>query len=52
MPDKPLSESEVEQRREAAIKRMLNTPHKPHAEDKKRKPSRLKRATAKYKKPV
>ena len=27
-----LSEAETERRREAALKRMLNTPHKPHIE--------------------
>ena len=28
--DSELSEDEIERRREAALKRMLNTPHKPH----------------------
>jgi hypothetical protein len=30
--DESFSKEEVERRREAALKRMLNTPHKPHAE--------------------
>ncbi len=33
------SEEETERRREAALKRMLTTPHKPHAESKKGGPS-------------
>jgi len=46
--DEKLSEDEIERRREAALKRMLNTPHKPHAPlTAKKKPSRQKRATAK-----
>ena len=32
------SEEETERRREAALKRMLTTPHKPHEKDAKRKP--------------
>lgn len=34
-PDETYSEEETERRREAALKRMLNTPHKPHKESKK-----------------
>ena len=41
-----LSERETERRREEALKRMLNTPHKPHADQ---KPSPRKGASAKQK---
>jgi len=37
------SEAETEARREAALKRMLNTPHKPHKDSKAQKPARPKR---------
>jgi hypothetical protein len=43
MKDETLSESEIMQRRQAALKRMFATPHKPHAMIKakpKPKPSR------------
>ena len=30
MPNETLSESEIEARREAALRKMLVTPHKPH----------------------
>ncbi len=36
--DDQYSEAETEQRREAALKRMLSTPHKPHSESKIGKP--------------
>ena len=32
------SEAETEQRREAALKRMLATPHKPHTASKQKRP--------------
>jgi hypothetical protein len=35
-PDEIYSEEETVKRREAALKRMLSTPHKPHKEMKKR----------------
>jgi hypothetical protein len=40
-----LSAKETEHRREAALKRMLSTPHKPHAKPKsKKKPRRVKKS--------
>lgn len=38
-------DAETKRRAEAALKRMLNTPPKPHAAQRKRKPSRRKTAT-------
>jgi hypothetical protein len=49
--DEHYSEQEAVQRREAALKRMLSTPHKPHAESKLGKP-RAKRAKKKQAKNV
>jgi hypothetical protein len=44
------SDAETEQRREAALRRMLSTPHKPHKPlGKKAKASASKRASAKPK---
>jgi hypothetical protein len=40
--DEPYSEKETIQRREAALKRMLSTPHKPHSESKLGKKSKAK----------
>ena len=37
LPDETYSEEETVARREAALKRMLQTPHKPHKFDKKKK---------------
>jgi hypothetical protein len=51
MNDETYSADETIRRREAALKRMLATPHKPHAKSKKIV-SRAKSATAKSKKPT
>ena len=42
-----LSEAETARRREAAIKRMLATPHKPHAKPKGKKKKRSQKKNAK-----
>jgi hypothetical protein len=49
MPENPdqFSDKETERRREAAIKKMLATPHKPHAVKAKKKPSPKKRKAKK-----
>jgi hypothetical protein len=44
-----LSEQETVARREAALKRMLSTPHKPHSESKIGKKSKAKRRRKKAK---
>ena len=49
MKDDTYSEAETERRREATIKRMLATPHMPHAKSKKTA-SRVKPATMKPRK--
>jgi hypothetical protein len=46
MPDEHYSPKETERRREAALKRMLSTPHQPHKPigKKKKSPARMRKA--------